>query len=156
MDENRAGTHIDTLQIEMTRVQNDWIDALREPLGYLRSTKLAALRVDWDFAQAFRALLRRGIRWRFLVRPCNQRIHRQHDKKVHSRGDDKERNKSVDKFAIQKFAAMNREYQPGEVGLLHDRRDKRRQQVLHKTLYHGPERGSDHNSDRHIHDVAPQ
>src|SRR5581483_12451954 len=58
--------------------------------------------------------------------------------------------------ADQEPAAVDLELDGREIRLTGERGYERRQQVLHECRDHRAERGTDHDGNRQIHDVAPQ
>src|SRR5438132_10517495 len=114
-----------------------------------------ATRVDWNLTQAFRALLGGGIgRGRSFAHARDQGVDGCHHEKVNRRGDQQKRNGCVDEVSDRKQRAVNGEADGGEIGLTHDRRNKRREQVFGEGGDHGSESCADDHAHRHIHYIA--
>src|SRR5579883_151460 len=126
------------------------------PHRHRLTAKLAAPRAPGNIAEAFRAGRGRGSRSLLGIKPGDERIHRQNDKEVHGEGDQQERDQRVDEVAVKKPAVVEREAQVREIRRADHRGNQRSKQVLYQRANEGPERHTDNDSHRHIHDVAAQ
>jgi hypothetical protein len=124
-------------------------------LNELTGAERAASGRNGDFAQAFRALLRRGVgRRRLLDGARDQNIHRQHDKIIDGDSDQEKRNHGVNEIAHREFAAVDGELNRGEIRFADNRGDDRREQVFREGGHDASKRGADHDANRQIHYIA--
>jgi hypothetical protein len=120
------------------------------------TAKLAAPRAPGNIAEAFRAGSRRGSRAVLRIKPDDERIHRQNYEEVHCEGNQQERDQRVDEVAVKKPAVVDCEAQVREIRCADNRGNQRSEQVLYQRADERPERHTDDDSHRHIHDVAAQ
>lgn len=111
-----------------------------------------------DLAEALQALFggRIGGLGGRGTRTIHEQVHRLHHKKEDRRGREQESGERVQKVAVQKNAAVDRERQLGEIRYFDDGTDERRQDIFHQRLHHRAEGRSHHDADRQIDDIAPE
>ena len=71
-------------------------------------------------------------------------------------GDNEEGYKSIQEVTVEKLAAVDRENERGKIGLLHDRRNERREQVLYERRDDSIEGRADDHADRKVYYASPQ
>jgi len=86
--------------------------------------------------------------------PRRERVDRLDHEEEDRGGDREERDHGVQEFAVAEDAAVDRERQRGEVGFADDRRDDRRDQVLHERGHHDSEGGADDYGHRQVDHVS--
>ena len=104
--------------------------------------------------QALRAILQGRRRLFGLL--GQQMLQRHHDEEVHRRRDQEKTDHRVDEVAVEKLTVVDLEGERREVGLADDRRDQRRDQVLHERRDDRAECPADDHRHRQIDDVAAQ
>jgi hypothetical protein len=125
--------------------------AYRHRLGTMRT----APRVDWDLAQAFRTLFGCGISWsRSFPHSSYERIDWGHDEEINSCGNQKKRNRSIDKVTDRKNTAVNAEVDRGEVRFADQRGDERSKKILGEGGNHASESSADDYTDGKINNIT--
>ena len=112
-------------------------------------------RLDRNLTQAFRTLLARRARRRITaMHPRNQSIHRGYHKEVHGRGNQEESHGGINKISDREFTAMHGEFDRGKIRLADQSGNQRREQVFGEGRNHRGESRTDHDADRHIHNIT--
>src|SRR5271154_1683384 len=89
-----------------------------------------------------------------LRSPRRQRIDRQNNEEINSRGNQEERNHGIDKITKGKNASVQRKSDRRKVGFSDEGCDQRSQQILGKRSHHRREGSANHHTNRHINHVA--
>src|SRR5581483_4731284 len=118
-----------------------------------RGTVLAAPRVLRYLAQALGAALQREHRRGRFLQARVDRAERHDDDVVDHCGVDQKREQGVEEVADREVRAVQVEPESGEARLSDERRDQRRDQILHEGVHHRGERGADDDRDGEVDDV---